>query len=201
MILFELNGHYLFSWTLEKSDIKKLLEEYYFAGLDDRLWENDVSWEGEYYDWQSFMEWFREQPVKGDLQEVPIDMYEFVQITAEKMREWSLLRPGHHYDKGAVACAGTSCNDENFFHTGILGEKCMRCKTLMVDLDKIKVEVKVETEEEKIDVIAEIDKLVLEAEEDPNIPEEEKEIIKEFASKVSESLTEFEKLSENMEEK
>ena len=75
----------------------------------------------------------------------------------------------------------------------------MRCKTLMVDLDKIKVEVKVETEEEKIDVIAEIDKLVLEAEEDPNIPEEEKEIIKEFASKVSESLTEFEKLSENEE--
>ncbi len=49
-------------------------------------------------------------------------------------------------------------------------------------------------------VHAEIDKLVLEAEEDPNISEEEKEAIRDFASKVSKKLIELENIFKNGDE-
>ncbi len=48
--------------------------------------------------------------------------------------------------------------------------------------------------------IAEIDKVVLEAENDPNVSEEEKVLIRDFASQMSEKLTELENMFKNGDE-
>jgi len=55
-------------------------------------------------------------------------------------------------------------------------------------------------EREKKDAITEIHKLVLEAENDPNVSEGEKELIRDFASQVSEKLIELESIFKNGDE-
>ncbi len=56
-------------------------------------------------------------------------------------------------------------------------------------------------EPEKSDVVSEIDNIVLEAENDPNVSEEEKEVLREFASEVSAHMIELENLSKSGEER
>ncbi len=55
-------------------------------------------------------------------------------------------------------------------------------------------------EKEKTDVFTEINKVVRDLEKDPNVPEEEKEVVRDFASKVSKSLTELDNIFKNGDE-
>lgn len=82
MILFRLNGEFLFSTEMELKDVWERLKDWRSDTIGDELWEIDEHWREDYNSVAKFLEWYHHY-YEGHLQRYALPELEFIPIDDE----------------------------------------------------------------------------------------------------------------------